>query len=269
MTLVNGRMQDRIDVLDRGLAYGDGHFTTMRVWNGRIQMWDAHLSRLQRGCAKLAIDPPDWQALSQRVMSQVASMEQGCAKLMITRGSGGRGYATQGCDETRWILTTSPYPSHYERWQEEGVDLVVCQQVLGELPMLAGLKSLNRLEQVMLKLELQQRDAVEGIVLNTRKALVEGVSANLFWRRDKTVFTPDLTHSGVDGVMRRWVMGALKAMGIELRIVEAPLESLWHAEEVWLTNALMGLVPVNRIEQTRYRHGQLIRQLQERLLIEV
>ncbi|KHE12847.1 4-amino-4-deoxychorismate lyase, partial [Aeromonas hydrophila] len=126
-----------------------------------------------------------------------------------------------------------------------------------------------RLEQVLLKSELAARSGVEGIVLNSRGFLVEGVSANLFWRRGRTVFTPDLTHCGIDGIMRRHVMAMLKQMSIELRVVEAPLESLWQAEEVWLTNTLMGIVPVTGIGETQYASPVLIRHLQERLVIEV
>ena len=147
--------------------------------------------------------------------------------------------------------------------------MVVCRQRIGDAPMLAGLKTLNRLEQVLLKSELVSRNAVEGIVLNSRGFLTEGVSANLFWRRGKTVFTPDLARGGVDGIMRRQVMAMLKQMSIELRVVEAPLESLWQAEEVWLTNTLMGVVPVNGIEDIHYPAAVLSRRLQERLVIEV
>lgn len=269
MSLVNGVQQTVIDLMDRGLAYGDGHFTTMQVVNGRIVLWPRHLARLQQACQRLGMAAPDWDGLRASVDAAITGIDVGCAKLMVTRGSGGRGYSPAGCDSPRWVLTLSAYPVHYLQWQEEGIDLVVCRQRLGEQPMLAGLKTLNRLEQVLLKRELEARQAVEGVVLNTRNVLVEGVSANLFWRRERIVFTPDLSHSGVTGVMRHWVMDALKQMGIELRVVEAPLESLWQAQEVWLTNALMGLVPVRRIEQTSYPHRELIRQLQERLRIEV
>ena len=115
------------------------------------------------------------------------------------------------------FFPVAPFPEQYTRWRQEGINLLVCHQRIGETPMLAGLKTLNRLEQVMLKSELVSRDAVEGIVLNSRGFLIEGVSANLFWRRGKTVFTPDLARGGVDGIMRRQVMAMLKQMSIELR----------------------------------------------------
>ncbi|ALP39693.1 aminodeoxychorismate lyase [Aeromonas schubertii] len=269
MSLINGRKLDHVEISDRGLAYGDGHFTTMKVVDGHVERWEAHLTRLQKGCLRLGITEPDWSALTVSLQREIAGIELGCAKVMVTRGSGGRGYSPAGCHDTRWILTLSPFPDHYPNWQQQGIEVVVCRQRVGDQPMLAGLKTLNRLEQVLLRQELNDANAVEGVVLNTRNVLVAGVSANLFWRRDKTVFTPALSHGGIDGVMRRSVMGMLKEMSIELRTVEAPLESLWHAEEVWLTNALMGVVPVTRVAQKSYSIGAVVRYLQERLLIDV
>lgn len=267
--LINGVSESAISALDRGLAYGDGHFTTLLVQEGKALAWPQHLARLQQGCERLAITAPDWRHVAAELDILIADQALGVAKIVLTRGVGGRGYDGTACHQTNRIISLSPYPGHYVGWQQQGIAIGVCQQRIGDSPMLAGLKTLNRLEQVLLKGELAQQGAVEGIVLNCRGFLVEGVSANLFWRRDMTVFTPDLSHGGVDGIMRRQVMATLRKMGIELRIVEAPLESLWQAEEVWLTNTLMGVVPITQIEHKEYSAQLLVRRLQERLLIEV
>jgi 4-amino-4-deoxychorismate lyase len=241
----------------------------MLIKHGQVVWWSAHLARLQQASARLGFAEMDWSILTREVAQLAAGQTQAVAKVMLTRGIGGRGYDGSGCQTPTRIVSLADYPSHYQGWQQNGIPLLVCQQRLGDAPMLAGLKTLNRLEQVLLKNELAARSGVEGIVLNSRGFLVEGVSANLFWRRGKTVFTPDLAHCGIDGIMRRHVMGMLKQMSIELRVVEAPLESLWQAEEVWLTNTLMGIVPVNGIGDTQYPSPVLIRRLQERLVIEV
>ena len=267
--LINGVSAESISARDRGLAYGDGHFTTLLIQEGRARYWPEHLARLQQGCTRLAISPPCWTTLAAELDTLIADQALAVAKIVLTRGEGGRGYDGTGCQQTSRILSLAPYPMHYQDWQRTGISIGVCQQRIGDSPMLAGLKTLNRLEQVLLKDELAKQGAVEGIVLNCRGFLVEGVSANLFWRRGSTVFTPDLGHGGVDGIMRRQVMSLLRQMGIELRIVEAPLESLWQAEEVWLTNTLMGLVPVTRIEHKEYDSQQVVHRLQEQLLIEV
>lgn len=267
--LINGMNVDAISAKDRGLAYGDGHFTTIAVRNGRVLEWPAHLARLQQANLRLGITDPDWELLAEELDSLVAEQAECVAKVVLTRGEGGRGYDGSDCRHPTRILSLAPFPQHYREWQQSGIEMLVCRQRIGDAPMLAGLKTLNRLEQVLLKSELVSRGAVEGVVLNSRDCLVEGVSANLFWRRGKTVFTPDLARGGVDGIMRRKIMMMLKQMSIELRVVEAPLESLRQAEEVWLTNTLMGVVPVNGIEEFRYPAAVLSRRLQERLVIEV
>ncbi|QJT27684.1 aminodeoxychorismate lyase [Aeromonas media] len=267
--LINGILTEAVSARDRGLAYGDGHFTTMLVKQGQVIWWPAHLARLQHACARLGFAELPWDSLAAEVAQVAAGQTQAVAKIVLTRGSGGRGYDGAGCNTPTRIVSLAPYPAHYLDWQQNGIAALVCQQQLGDAPMLAGLKTLGRLEQVLLKSELAARGGVEGIVLNSRGFLVEGVSANLFWRRGKTVFTPDLTRAGIDGIMRKRVMMMLKQMGIELRVVEAPLESLWQAEEVWLTNTLMGIVPVTSIGDVHYPSPVLIRRLQERLVIEV
>ncbi|WP_404838477.1 aminodeoxychorismate lyase [Aeromonas media] len=267
--LINGIPTEAVSARDRGLAYGDGHFTTMLVKQGAVVWWPAHLARLQHACARLGFAELPWETLAAEVAQLAAGQTQAVAKIVLTRGSGGRGYDGAGCNTPTRIVSLSPYPDHYLGWQQNGIAALVCQQQLGDAPMLAGLKTLGRLEQVLLKSELAARGGVEGIVLNSRGFLVEGVSANLFWRRGKTVFTPDLTRAGIDGIMRKRVIMMLKQMGIELRVVEAPLESLWQAEEVWLTNTLMGIVPVTSIGDVHYPSPVLIRRLQERLVIEV
>ncbi|MFC5708395.1 aminodeoxychorismate lyase [Aeromonas eucrenophila] len=267
--LINGVPTEALSARDRGLAYGDGHFTTMLVKQGQVVWWPAHLARLQHASARLGFAELPWDQLATEVAQLAAGQTQAVVKVVLTRGSGGRGYDGADCHSPTRIVSQGDYPGQYQGWQQDGIAALVCQQQLGDAPMLAGLKTLGRLEQVLLKSELAARGGVEGIVLNSRGFLVEGVSANLFWRRGKTVFTPDLSRGGVDGIMRRRVMMMLKHMGIELRVVEAPLESLWQAEEVWLTNTLMGIVPLIRIGDQAYPNPVLIRRLQERLVIEV
>lgn len=267
--LINGVPTEALSARDRGLAYGDGHFTTMLVKQGQVVWWPDHLARLQHASARLGFADLPWDQLATEVAQLAGGQTQAVAKIVLTRGSGGRGYDGADCRSPTRIVSLGDYPVHYQGWQQDGIAALVCRQQLGDAPMLAGLKTLGRLEQVLLKSELAARGGVEGIVLNSRGFLVEGVSANLFWRRGKTVFTPDLSRGGVDGIMRRRVMMMLKHMGIELRVVEAPLESLWQAEEVWLTNTLMGIVPLIRIGDQAYPNPVLIRRLQERLVIEV
>jgi 4-amino-4-deoxychorismate lyase len=271
--LINGVATETLSAHDRGLAYGDGHFTTILINAGKPVWWPAHRSRLQQANVALGLADVDWDLLTTEVTTIAAGHLRAVIKVVLTRGQGGRGYDGSCCQTTTRLVSLSHYPSHYPQWQQQGLSLLVCQQQLGDVPMLAGLKTLNRLEQVLLKKELVERGGVEGIVLNNNGFIVEAVSANLFWRCGQTLFTPLISHSGIDGIMRQWLITVLKQMGLELQIVTAPLASLWAAEEVWLTNSLLGIAPVTDIQDRhhhqRYSQSSLTRHLQERLALEV
>ena len=142
------------------------------------------------------------------------------------------------------VLNLSPFPAHYLEWRRQGIDLGLCEGRLGSSTLLAGLKTVNRLEQVLLKAELESRQLAEGVVLNEAGRVMEAVTANLFWRKGEAVFTPELADGGVHGTLRAWVMTELEG---RVQQVSAPLEALQGADEAWITNALMGLVPVSSV----------------------
>ena len=253
MYWLNGRPSTDISLSDRAVQFGDGCFTTARVLDGRVQWQPAHLSRLQRGAAALMIQGVDWQALEQEMVQAAAAQGQGVLKVIITRGSGGRGYSPAGCLQPTQIVTTSLYPAHYNDWRERGVTLAQSPVALAQSPLLAGIKHLNRLEQVMIRLHLEQTTADEALVLDTSGMLVECCAANLFWRTGQRVMTPDVTLSGIDGIMRQHILALLADRpDYHTEIVRAPVSALAGADEVFICNALMPLLPVNAIGEWRY-----------------
>ncbi|WP_022942685.1 aminodeoxychorismate lyase [Psychromonas hadalis] len=250
--LINGIESDKISAIDRGLAYGDGLFSTMKVEYGQVQLWDFHLQRLQLGVKKLFFPAVNWSQLSAEVLhvaKTVAHEKQSVIKIILTRGSGGRGYSTQGCDSPQRIISTSAYPDFYKQWQEQGIKLILCESQLGSNSQLAGLKTLNRLEQVLIKKELENKQATEGIVCDNQGVVIETCSANLFIYLDNVWQTPLLDRCGVAGVQRRQVMLLAKKAGIEVVETELHINALKRAKALCLTNALMGIVPVNQYQQ--------------------
>lgn len=131
--------------------------------------------------------------------------------------------------------------------------------------LLAGVKSLNRLEQVLLRDELDQRQLAEGLVCDHDGWLVEAVTANLFWRRDSVLYTPLLDRAGVEGVMRRWVLAQAEQLGLQCCPVRVGLAALEAADELFLTNALMEIVPVTGVEEVCYTNHEVARRLQDLL----
>jgi len=257
MVWVNGVPGDSIDARDRAVQFGDGCFTTARIHQGKIVQTEAHLTRLQQACERLKIGGVDWQRLESEMIGAAATRDDGVLKVILTRGSGGRGYSAAGCSQPARIISLSDYPSRYHSLRETGARLALSSIRLGKNPQLAGIKHLNRLEQVLIRTELDQTAADEALVLDSDAMLVECCAANLFWRTGNQVFTPDLSTSGVNGIQRQRVMRQVVQLGFRLKEVSAEMDVLATAEEVLLTNALMPVLPVYQAEQWRYASRQL------------
>ncbi|MBV8042157.1 aminodeoxychorismate lyase [Pluralibacter sp.] len=257
MYLINGAECNVLPVNDRSVQFGDGCFTTARVVAGQIAFLDQHLHRLQDACQRLFIPFAHWVLLADEMRQVARESQNGVLKVIITRGAGGRGYSAAGCLQPTRILSVFASPSHYPRWQEEGVTLGLSPIRLGRNPHLAGLKHLNRLEQVLIRTHLEQTDADEALVLDSDGWVTECCAANLFWRAGDVVFTPRLDQAGVDGIMRRHCMSHLAQSRFRVVEVNARVESVRQADEVVICNALMPVIPVRTFAEVHYRSREL------------
>ncbi len=263
MTLswLNGQPCDGLPVHDRGLAYGDGLFETIRVVDGRALLIERHLQRLSDGCRRLAITI-DAVELRNELVHFCQLLGQGVAKLVVTRGIGQRGYAPpQPCQPQR-LLLGAPLPAYPPRHAEAGVRLFPCSTRLAEQPLLAGIKHLNRLEQVLARAEWQDPAYAEGLMRDVSGRVVEGVFSNLFLIEDGTLCTASLVRCGVAGVMRAEVMA--RAAQLALPVVERDISyaELLQADEVFLCNSLYGVWPVTGLAERVWPVGPLTRKLQ-------
>lgn len=261
MMWVNGESRDVVAASDRAVQFGDGCFTTARIRSGEVELFSAHVERLQQGCERLLITGVDWPLLHDEMLRAAAGREEGVLKAIVTRGGGGRGYSAAGCGAPTRIVSVSAYPAHYHALRETGARLAISPIPLSKNPLLAGIKHLNRLEQVLIRTQLEQTGADEALVLDTDAMLVECCAANFFWRIGEQVFTPDLTASGVNGIQRQQVMRRVIELGFTLREVRTGVEALAEAEEVLITNALMPVLPVRQIEARHFSSRHLFRLL--------
>lgn len=257
MYLINGQRQSDLAVSDRAIQFGDGCFTTARIVSGRIRYQQQHMLRLRQACEALLIASVDWQALSQEMEASAAGVAEGVLKVILTRGSGGRGYSARGCESATRIVGVFPPPALYDQWRKAGVRLACSPVRLGQNPALAGIKHLNRLEQVLIRTHLEQTDAQEALVLDSEGCLVECCAANLFWRKGDQVSTPYVDKSGVNGTMRQHIMASLAASRWRCEEVREPVEALASADEVIICNALMPVLPVRQAEMWHYQPGPL------------
>ncbi|MBM7454717.1 4-amino-4-deoxychorismate lyase [Oceanisphaera litoralis] len=252
--------RDPLQALSRAWQLGDAHFSTLHARAGKLRHWPYHQARLMDACTRLRMPMPDWNALHATALAALNGGDQ-VLRITLARGPGARGYGIAGCGETIVVLNSSPFPAHYYQWRQQGIAIGVCAGRLGQSPLLAGLKTVNRLEQVMLKAELEQNGWPEAVVLDAEGWVMEAVTANLFWRQGERIYTPDLSTGGVCGTLRAWCVDHL---GERLTATHAGLSRLLAADEVWLTNALMGVVPVTAIgERVVNSDFMMTRELQQ------
>ncbi|WP_028079522.1 aminodeoxychorismate lyase [Solimonas soli] len=264
VALIDGEAGDALAVDNRGLAYGDGVFRTLLVADGVALHVDDHLAALRADAARLALDPPDADALRRDTAALAAGQSRAVVKWLLVRRSAGRGYAASTGAATRIVLRTAA-PRHPATHWTQGVVARLAALRLGEQPALAGIKHLNRLEQVLAARELGA-GVDELLMCDHRDRLVGGLRSNLFWVREGRLLTPALTRCGVAGTMRGRVLRLAAGLGVPLDEVEADAAALAQADEAFVTNALIGIWPLRRLDATALpAPGALTRRLQREL----
>jgi 4-amino-4-deoxychorismate lyase len=247
---------------DRGLEFGDGVFETVAVVEGRPRLLEAHLARLARGCARLQIEAPAAEGVRAELERAGRTPGAGVLKLIVTRGAGGGGYAAAaGAAPHRhlYALPARPRPPGLAR---DGVAVRICTTRLAEQPLLAGIKHLNRLEQVCARAEWSDPEIAEGLMLDVHGRLVCGTMSNVFMVLGGELVTPLVTRAGVEGVMRAALGAEFRAAGASVAERDLTPADLDAASEVFLTNALIGAWPVIACGERRWSPGPWLRRAQ-------
>lgn len=242
---INQQVSNAILVADRALNYGDGVFTTARITAGQIEFCSAHFNRLISACYALDINNFDHQNYLSYCQNIASKYNHAVMKIVITAGIGGRGYSRVGIEYPQVIVTIFDLPKHYADWQQQGVSLGVAEYQLGLNPKLAGIKHLNRLEQVLIRRELDQSLVDDLVVTDLNGAMVEASCANIFWLKQGQLYTPKLINAGVNGIMRQHILANLP----QSQEVLCTIDTLNQCDAIYLTNSLMGIVPVKQFQQ--------------------
>ncbi|MCH1931227.1 aminodeoxychorismate lyase [Shewanella sp. A25] len=265
MHWVNGTSQGCIDPFDRGLAYGDGLFATMRTGEAGILFFDCHQARLTAGAARLGFE---WR-LSHELKHQLNAIAEQyphhCIKLLLTRGVGGRGYVPPLEVKVSEVVSVHPIPSHYTDWQREGISLKTSSVRLGHQPLLAGIKHLNRLEQVLIKSQPLATGFEDWLVLDCHDKVIESSMANIFFVKGNQLSTPSLEYCGVAGVMREQVMQNLLENGMNIECLPIQSKQLADFDSVFITNSVLGVVDVKQIDTFSFTRSPITTLLREQL----
>lgn len=262
MILINGAPAEAISVHDRGLMYGDGVFRTLLVRRGSPLDWERHYRKLTADCAALALACPSREILALELERLAQACSESVAKIVVTRGPGGRGYFPGAAATPTRIVMIAPRPAYPEAYRRQGVRIRLCQMRLAIQPRLAGIKHLNRLENVLARAEWSDPDTAEGLMLDWEGNVVEGTMTNLFLVAEGKLITPDLSRCGVAGVQRERVLEYAQTHGFPTRVAQVSMKSLLEADEVFLTNSLIGLWPVAEFQDVRWSVGPITERIQ-------
>ena len=250
--LVNGKQGNLISIRDRGLLYGDGVFRTLRVSGGHALHWPLHYQKLRHDCTTLGIACPDFALLSAELSGLLELHPDGVIKLVVTRGEGTRGYAPPVHVEPTHLWDVSSLPDYPSDWVTSGIKARLCQLRLGQQPRLAGIKHLNRLENVLAAGEWNDTGIAEGLLMDAAGNVISGTRSNLFVVTQSKLITPDLSRCGVAGVQRDRVMDWAKQHDMPLQVRDVSLDEVLHADELFVVNSIMVLWPLRELEQNRW-----------------
>ncbi|OMH32658.1 aminodeoxychorismate lyase [Motiliproteus sp. MSK22-1] len=261
ITLINGQWQGALSAFDRGLAYGDGLFETVKVTQGRPLLWPLHKARLLRGCSCLGI--PFGSEQQHQLESEISTLceklenSDAVIKLIVTRGTGGRGYRPSQDLTAQRILIASALPEFPQEHYQRGIKLFLCQTRLSINPRIAGIKHLNRLEQVLARSEWQDEYA-EGVLCDYSDRVIEGTMSNIFALTDKGLVTPELTDCGVSGIIRDLLIERAQQENLTVLVKSLSVDDLLSAQALCVTNSLIGVWPVRQFADRIYKPHQLI-----------
>ena len=259
----NGKPVATAGIDDRAFQYGDGLFETVAIRSGEPRLWDLHVERLATGCARLGIELPDADGLREELMTAVDRSNENAAccvaKIIVSSGVSRRGYGRETAQQGETYFGVFAARPLEQSAYEHGVDAMLCNTRLAVGSPVAGLKTLNRLEQVLGRSEVLANGAFEGLMLDAEQRLICGTMSNVFIVSEESVKTASLVRCGVEGVMRRFAIDVLCAEGLDVDVGDIGTAELTASDEIFLTNSQFGLVPVRRCDATRWPIGPVTR----------
>ncbi len=273
-SLVNGIFKKTISVYDRGLAYGDGIFETM-LWSTKkidskksyeVEYWKKHLERLFNSCSRIKLKLPSENLINQyknKILekSYENGLRKGVLKIIITRGEGARGYKFDINMKPTIIILSSPFNNSLEKDRyKNGVKVKICDTHIFDNQSLFGMKHLNRLDSVIARAEWDS-EFYEGLFIDNNKNLLEGTMTNIFFVKNKVLFTPKLKSFGINGIMRQVIIEKANIFFKDLIEREIKLSEVQNFDSMFLSNSIIKVVPVKSLEKVNFKISNELKRL--------
>jgi len=272
ISLINGKFANSISVLDRGLSYGDGLFETMS-WSYLddekvvgVEFWDRHIERIKQGCSITKINLPPTDILKnykEKILNECLKkgIKNGVLKIVITRGIGGRGYKFEKNILPTIIFLSFPLKKIKKETQNIGVKLRFCEFPIFENSMLAGLKHLNRLDSVMARSEWDEDKFFDGVMIDNSENIIDGTMTNLFFSKNKILYTPMIKKSGINGIMRQVVIDNAKLFFRDVCEIEIKKNTISTYDEMFVTNSVIKILPVTHLSNKKFKITRATREM--------
>lgn len=263
---INGLPSDYLSIMDRGLHYGDGLFETIACVAGNLQFWDEHIERLRNGAERLLMDVSAVDGFKQEVTSLLNknAIHNCVVKLILTRGQSERGYRSALPQKNTRIVMFSDLPAYPDNYHTQGIKACFCQHPISKNAKLAGIKHLNRLDNVLARNEWRD-EYQEGIMLDDSGHVIEGTMSNIFFIKNKKLYTPALNFSGVDGVIRGQTLSIAKQQSIEIELADFTKDAIENMDEIFVCNSVIGIWPVTSLAEKSYELGTITKLLMKNL----
>lgn len=262
--LINGSFNGAISALDRGFSYGDGVFRTIKVVRGVPEHWPVHYQTLVKDCSAIGIVCPSADIFISD-FEQLFSIEEltSVAKIIITRGEGARGYKPPAITTPMRVMIKADMPDYPQHYFSEGVMLHLCETRVSHQPKLAGIKHLNRLENVLARMEWHDPVIADGLMLDIANNVIECTAANIFARYDDILVTPQLDQCGVAGITRKQIMARAHTLKLKTAIERLDLDKLLSADEVIICNSIFGVWQVRQLKSQKWPKQDLATNLRK------
>jgi 4-amino-4-deoxychorismate lyase len=265
-TLINGSFNGVISALDRGFSYGDGVFRTIKVVQGLPEHWPVHYQTLVKDCSAIGIVCPSADDLIND-FKQLFSIDESVAvaKIIVTRGEGERGYNPPAVTHPMRVMIKSKLPNYPQANFDDGVALHLCETRIAHQPRLAGVKHLNRLENVLARMEWQDPLVADGVMLDVVGNVIECTAANIFARYGNLLITPKLDQCGVAGITRHQILNRAMHLKLQTAVETFDLNKLLAADEIIICNSLFGAWQVRQFNHQHWKKQTLASHLREAL----
>jgi len=261
----NGELVQDVSIDDRAFQYGDGLFETIAIRDGQPRLWEYHIDRLERGCERLGIAMPARRSLRESLdKAAITGAEDaacGTAKIIVSSGKSQRGYARAQPAEAHTLIGIFAATPVTAQEYRDGIETTLCNTRLALYSVTAGLKTLNRLEQVLARCECAQAGTFEGFTLDADDRLICGTMSNVFIVSNNSIITPALDRCGVEGVMRRYTIETLQENDTLVDVRDIRLDEFRQSDEAFLTNSQFGILPVRRCGDRLWQSHTVTRQV--------